>query len=212
MPAAENPLVRSTATRVAIIASWEHLPLRLRPATPLTDDELFDFCVANGDLKIERTPDGELVIMPPTGGEIGRQNAEIVMQLAVWAKTDGTGIVFDSSTGFMLSNGAERAPDAAWVTRSRWDALSTDERRRFPPLCPDFVIELRSPSERRPDLLAKMEEYVGCGVRLAWVIDPEEHRVHVFRPGNRPIVLEEPSEVDASPELAGFVLDLRPIW
>src|SRR5262249_4391081 len=152
------------------------------PARPMTGDELFEFCSANAELQIERSADGEIIIMPPTGAETGRRNAEITAQLVTWAKRDGRGVAFDSSTGFLLPNGAERSPDAAWVARRRWDALTAEERERFAPLCPDFVLELRSPNDALEDMKTKMVEYMACGARLGWLIDPEERRVHVYRP------------------------------
>ena len=119
---------------------------------------------------------------------------------------------FDSSTGFLLPNGAERAADIAWVQRSRWDALTPAERRKFPPVCPDFVIELRSPRDTLASQQAKLEEYLACGARLGWLIDPDEHRVHVYRPGRAVEVMEHPGELRGDPELSGLILDLRSIW
>lgn len=133
------------------------LVLRLRPVLDLTDDQFFALCQLNDTLRIERTAAGEILLMPPTGGETGRGNADITMQLGLWTKRDGTGVFFDSSTGFRLPNGATRSPDAAWLPRERYEAIPLAERRAFVPLCPDFVIELRSPSDRLADLQAKME-------------------------------------------------------
>jgi Uma2 family endonuclease len=181
-------------------------------AHPLGDDELYELSRANRDLRIERTPDGELIIMSPTGGETGRQNATLLRLLGNWSERDGSGIVFDSSTGFLLPNGAERSPDAAWVGRERWDALSDDERRTFPPLCPDFVIELQSPSDSGAEQRAKMLEYIGCGAALGWLLDPDARQVLVYRPGAAVETLEDPAEVSADPILAGFVLRLAALW
>src|SRR6185436_19135664 len=138
------------------LATWDHLPLRVRVAVPLSDDELFELCQVNRDLRIERTADGEIWVMPPTGGETGRQNSSLTAQLGRWSELDGSGVSFDSSTGFLLPNGAERSPDAAWVALARWQALSAEDRARFPPLCPDFVVELRSRSDEFGNLRAKM--------------------------------------------------------
>jgi Uma2 family endonuclease len=198
--------------RLTVVARWRHLPMRIRLAAPLADDDLFDLCAANRELRIERTSDGELVIMPPTGGDTGRRNFDLTGQFAVWVRRDGTGVGFDSSTGFLLPNGAERAPDLAWVRKPRWDALTEAERRKFPPLCPDFVIELRSPSDQLGGQQAKLEEYIACGAHLGWIIDPEERRVHVYRPGRAVDVLERPTELRGDPELPGLILDLRTIW
>jgi Uma2 family endonuclease len=198
--------------RMNIVARWRDLPMRIRLAAPLGDDELFEFCAANRDLRIERTADGELLIMPPTGGETGRRNFDLIGQFAGWVRRDGTGLGFDSSTGFLLPNGAERAPDLAWVTKSRWDALSDLQRRKFPPLCPDFVLELRSPSDKIAEQSAKLEEYIACGARLGWLLDPDGRRVHVYRPGRAVEIVEGATELRGDPELPGLVLDLRSIW
>ena len=197
---------------MTIVAQWRHLPMRVRLATSLGDDELFEFCAANSDLQIERSADGELIIMPPTGGETGRRNFDLIGQFASWVHRDGTGVGFDSSTGFILPNGAERAPDIAWVRRSRWDVLTDEQRRRFPPVCPDFVVELRSSSDKLEYQRDKLEEYIACGARLGWLIDPAERRAYVYRPARDVEVLEQPSELRGDPELPGLVLDLRSIW
>jgi Uma2 family endonuclease len=198
--------------RMTLVARWRHLPMRIRLAAPLGDDDLFELCAANRELRIERTTDGELVIMPPTGGETGRRNFDLTGQFAAWVRRDGTGVGFDSSTGFLLPNGAERAPDVAWVRRSRWDALTDAQRRKFPPVCPDFVIELRSPSDTLAAGQAKLEEYLACGARLGWLIDPDERRAYVYRPGRVVHVVEQATELRGDPELPGLILDLRSIW
>ena len=188
------------------------LPARVRLATPMDDDELFELCRVNRDLRIERTASGELIIMPPAGGESGRRNLAVAGQFWNWVQKDGSGIGFDSSAGFVLPNGAERSPDAAWVRRERWEALSVTQRRKFPRLCPEFVIELRSPSEKLRDLEEKMKEYVDNGSRLGWLIDPDARRVTVFRPGQPAQRLENPATVSGEAELPGFVLDLTLVW
>lgn len=194
------------------LATWDHLPLRLRMAVPIGDDELFELCEVNRDLRIERTADGEILIMPPTGGETGRRNAALTVQLGRWCELDGSGVSFDSSTGFILPSGAERSPDAAWVTLARWRALSAEARAKFPPICPDFVMELRSRSDDLARLLAKMEEYRASGARLGWLIDPVERRVHVYRPHAEVETLDAPVTLAGDPELRGFVLNLSRIW
>lgn len=178
----------------------------------MTDDELFEFCQLNPDWRIERTAGGELIIMPPGGGETGIQNSQLNRLLGNWAEADGTGVVFDSSTGFTLPNGAKRSPDAAWLLRSRWEALTLEERRKFPPLCPDFVIELRSPTDTLAPLQDKMAEYITNGARLGWLIDPQERKVHVYRPDAQAVCLENPQQLSGDPVLPGFVLDLAKIW
>jgi Uma2 family endonuclease len=191
-----------------------HPPLvvHLRPVLDLTDDQLYEFCQINRDLRIERNRQGELIIMPPTGGQTSERNAEIIIQLGSWAKRNGEGVTFDSSGGFRLNNGAVRSPDAAWVKRSRLSTLTAEERQKFLPLCPEFVIELRSPTDSLDVLREKMQEYVDNGAQLAWLIDPEQKRVYVYRPGVPVQELERPEKVYGHPLLSGFELDLREIW
>jgi len=191
-----------------IYALERHFPVRVRVATRLSDDELFDLCVQNRELRIERTKEGELIFMSPTGSEAGRRNFQLIVALGVWAARDGTGVGFDSSTGFLLPNGAERSPDAAWVRRERWEALTPEQRRKFAPLCPDFVVELRSPSDSLAELHAKMHEYVECGARLAWLIDVDDGRAWVYRPGRQVETIENAKALSGEPELPGFVLEL----
>jgi Uma2 family endonuclease len=191
-----------------IYALDKHFPMRVRPASRLSDDELFELCARNRDLRIERTASGEIIVMSPTGGETGRRNFLLIAQLATWAARDGSGIGFDSSTGFLLPNGAERAPDAAWLRRERWETLTRDQRRQFVALCPDFVIELRSPSNDLAELQAKMEEYVGCGARLGWLIDVDAKRAWVYRPGRPVETIENAAYLSGDPELAGLMVDL----
>jgi Uma2 family endonuclease len=197
---------------MTIAGWWIYLPMRIRLAEPLDDDALLKFCAANSDLRIERTSDGELIIMPPTGGETGNRNHELNGQFFMWERQDGTGKGFDSSTGFSLPNGAMRSPDYAWVLKSRWDALTKEQRRKFSPLCPDFVMELRSDSDLLHDLQAKLDEYIACGARLGWLIDPIGGRAYVYRPGRAVEVFERPPELRGDPELPGLVIDLREVW
>ncbi len=191
-----------------------HPPLvvQLKPVLNLTDDQLFEFSQINRDLRIERNAQGELIIMPPPGGDTGERNSEINMQLRLWTKRNGEGATFDSSSGFRLINGAVRSPDAAWVRRSRLNALTADERKKFVPLCPDFVIELRSSTDSLNLLLEKMQEYLDNGAQLAWLIDPEQRRVYVYRPQEPVQELDKPETVSGDPLLSGFELNLREIW
>lgn len=183
-------------------------PLRHR----MTDEEFFDFCQANRGLRIERTSEGDLIVMSPSGGRTGNRNLKLGARLENWAEADGSGLAFDSSTGFILPNGAKRSPDLAWVSRSRWDGLTARQQEAFPPLCPDFVVELRSPTDDLSDLRAKMEEYVANGARLGWLIDPFEKKVYVYRPGEEVGVLDRPDRVSGDPLLPGLSLDLAPVW
>ena len=188
------------------------LTLHLASVLRLTDDQLFELCQRNRELRIEREPTGDLTLMTPAGGKSANRNARILTRLNRWAEEDGTGETFDSSGGFLLPDGAMRSPDAAWVERSRLAALPAEARERFLPLCPDFVLELRSPSDPLADLQAKMREYLDNGARLGWLIDPQDRRVHIYRPGTAVEVLDAPASVSASPELAGFELELERIW
>jgi Uma2 family endonuclease len=186
--------------------------LRLLPAVDLSDDQLLDLCRLNQELRIERTSEGDLVIMPLVGGGTAERESEINFQLRRWAKEDGTGVAFTSSAGFVLPNRAMRAPDAAWVRRSRLAGLSREEKEKFLPLCPDFVIELRSPTDRLSTQQQKLEEYLENGALLGFLIDPIARTVYVYRPGKAPEILREPQTVSADPVLPGFTLQLKEIW
>jgi Uma2 family endonuclease len=178
----------------------------------MTDHEFYEFCQLNSEWRIERTCEGDLILMPPTGGQTGRRNFILTGVFTAWVEADGTGVGFDSSTGFTLPNGAKRSPDLAWVKRSRWEGLTEEDREEFPPLCPDFVVELRSRSDSLPTLFAKMEEYIANGALLGWLIDPFEKKVYVYRPPAEVRCLENPETVSGDPVLPGFVLDLRRLW
>jgi len=178
----------------------------------MTDDQFFEFCQANRDLRLERTAEGDILIMPPAGFESGHLNINIASQLHCWAKRDGTGIALNSSAGFRLPNHATRNPDAAWVLKSRLKGFSREEKRKFLALCPDFVVELKSPTDRLADLEDKMEEYLENGARLGWLIDPDRRRVFVYRPGEPAQCLENPLQLAGDPVLPGFVLELKEVW
>lgn len=188
------------------------LTLNLRPTLELTDDQFYDLCQHNRDLRIERTTNGELIIMAPVGGEGGSRSGRVNQQVFNWIDTNVQGIAFDSSTGFKLPNGADRSPDVAWVRRDRWDALTPEQKRKFPPLCPDFVIELRSESDSLQTLQAKMREYIENGALLGWLIDPKSQQVEIYRPEQPVEVLQKPETLSGETVLPGFVLDLKPIF
>jgi Uma2 family endonuclease len=188
------------------------LTLHLLPGITLTEEQFETICEQNRDLRIERNEAGDLILMPPTGGQTGDRNSELNMQLRLWAKTNGDGRVFDSSTGFILPNGANRSPDAAWVSRPRLVGIPVEQRGKFLPLCPDFVVELRSPTDSLNDLTDKMKEYLSNGTKLGWLIDPAEQRLHVFRPGTEAQILDAPERISGDPELPGFELVLAEIW
>jgi len=181
-------------------------------ALRLTEKQFFRLCQDNRDLRMEMTARGEIIILTPTGSETDRQNNEINYQLTHWAKNDGRGIVFDSSSGFVLTNGAQVAPDASWVRRERYEALSPEQRSKFAPLCPDFVIELRSPQDRLPGLQSRLNEYLENGAHLGWLIDPSTRTVHLYLPGQAVTILKDPATVSGDPLLSSFVLDLREVW
>lgn len=189
------------------------LPVRLRTERPMSDDELLAFSSANDALQIEREPNGELTIMSPTGGEAAEADAEILYQLAAWARTGNAGATFGPSAGFRLRDGSVRSPDAAFLSWPVWNAISREERRKFVPACPEFVIELRSPTDRLKSVHEKMQQWINNGAELAWLIDPERQIVEVYRPGQeKPDVLEGVSAVYGEGPVAGFVLELARIW
>jgi Uma2 family endonuclease len=176
-----------------------------------SEEEFFDFCQSNRDLRIERSVEGEIIVMSPAGGYSSFQNAEVLSQLNAWAKKDGSGVAFDSSAGFRLPNGAMRSPDAAWVRLSPLQELSYREKRQFIPLCPDFVIEVASPSDEVAALREKMEEYRAAGVRLGWLILPDSKQVEIYTPTELQ-TLTTPEAVSGDPVLPGFRLELALIW
>jgi Uma2 family endonuclease len=200
-----------------------HQPVALEPSTPevlalnvqsmgLTDEQFEKLCRDNPDLRIELTSKGELIIMRPTGMKTGWRNSKITGRLWEWTEKDGSGLSFDSSTLFTLPDGSKRSPDASWIRRQRVEKLSQEEQAGFANIVPDFVIELRSPSDRWPVLEEKMRDYMRNGVPLAWLIDPASKRVYIYRP-NQPVeTLDNPETVSAQPELTGFTFNVREIW
>ena len=178
----------------------------------LTDAQFEQLCRDNRDLRLELTFEGELVVMPPAGSKTGLRNARLNQRLANWTDIDGTGVCFDSSTGFVLPNGAKYSPDSAWIGRNRWDALTNEEQEGFAPICPDFVVELRSHSDSLSRLQSKMQEYIENGAQLAWLIDPLKRQVYIYRPAHDIEVLDDPETVTGEPLLSGFVLNLQELW
>jgi Uma2 family endonuclease len=189
-----------------------NLTVNLNNVIQLSREQFYEICVANPNVKFERNAKGEIVIMAPTGGETGRSNSGLIAQLWIWNQQSGLGIVFDSSTGFTLPNGADRSPDLAWISIDRWNALTVDERAKFLPLCPDFVVELLSPSDNWLGGQAKLAEYMENGCRLGWLIDPKAKRVAIYRQRLSPEVLHIPKSLTGEEILPGFVLDLNYIW
>jgi len=186
--------------------------VNLDPIMKLTRDQFHELCAANPELKLERNANGELVIMSPTGGETGAWNSDITIDLGIWNRQTATGKTFDSSTGFSLPRGSDRSPDAAWIPIEKWNALTPEQRKKFLPLCPDFAIELLSPTDSWVKGLAKMQEYQDNGCRLGWLIDPERKRVAIYRLGQSVEILEAPMSLSGEDVLLGFVLKLENIW
>jgi Uma2 family endonuclease len=186
------------------------LILNLSSAIELTDEQFFQLCVNNRDLRLEQTAEGELIIMPPTGWKSGNRNSRLTQRLGNWTDADGTGLAFDSSTGYILPNGAKRSPDASWVSRERLEALNPDPTR-FLPMAPDFAVELRSANDELKTLQKKMQEYIDNGVRLGWLLDPQNQRVEIYRPGQDMEVLQSPTSLSGEDVLPGFMLDLTQI-
>lgn len=178
----------------------------------LTDEQFFEFCQMNQTLSIERTAKGEIIIMPPAGGETGSRNMKLSIRVGIWAKDDGRGVAFDSSTGFILPNGATRSPDAAWVHRDRLSTLTPEQKRKFLPLCPDFVVDLQSPSDTLDTLKAKLQEYIANGAQLGWLLVPDTREVYIYRPHSEPVHLADPQQISGDPLLPGFVLKLADVW
>ncbi len=190
----------------------ETAPVHIRHRRPLTHDEYYEFCAANPDLRIELTAEGEIIIMPPTGVETGYRNSELTAQLRDWARRDGRGRAFDSNTEFLLPDGSALCPDASWVERTRLARLTREQKRKFTPIVPDFVVELTSPSDRLPRVRKKMESWIANGVKLAWLIDADRRTVYVYRPRREPEKLNAPPKLKGEGPVAGFVLDLAEIW
>ncbi|MBN3894974.1 MAG: Uma2 family endonuclease [Nostoc sp. NOS(2021)] len=188
------------------------LTLNLNSIIKLTREQFYQLCEENPDLQLERNAQGELVIMPPTGGETGKSNVNLILQLASWNEQKQLGEVFDSSTGFTLPNGADRSPDVSWVEKSRWDSLTKEQREKFIPLCPDFAIEIMSPSDTLKKVQEKMHEYISNGCRLGWLINRKKQEVEIYRPGQDVEVLKSPQTLSGENVLPGFVLTLKKIW
>jgi len=178
----------------------------------VSEAEFVEFCERNPDMRIEMSEDGDIVIMPPTNTETGRKNFDVIGNFWAWTKKDKTGVAFDSSTGFTLPNGARRSPDLAWVRKEKWDALSKEEKRRFARLVPDFVVELRSETDSLKVLQNKMLEYIESGVLLGWLIDPQERKVHIYRPEKAVETLDNPERISGESVIEGFILEMENIF
>jgi len=178
----------------------------------ITDDQFYQLCRENPDVKFERNARGEIIVMSPTGGETGSYNSEINADFVIWNRQTKLGICFDSSTCFKLPSGANRSPDVSWIEQARWDALTPEQKQKFPPIAPDFVLELMSPTDSLKDTQGKMQEYMNNQVKLGWLINRKTRRVEIYRQGQATEVLESPTELSGEDILPGFVLNLQGIW
>ncbi|PSB05046.1 Uma2 family endonuclease [Merismopedia glauca] len=186
--------------------------INLPAIAQFNDEQFYQLCQANSDLKLELSAVGELIVMPPTGGITGKRNSDIIADLVIWNRRTGLGVVFDSSTVFKLPNGANRSPDAAWIPLDKWNALTSEQQEKFLPLCPDFVIELRSPSDSLKTLQNKMQEFIDNGTVLGWLINPQARQVEIYHQSREKEVLEHPINVLGENVLPGFVFNLQLIW
>ncbi len=188
------------------------LLLNLPPILQLTDEQFAQLAAANREMRLELTAKGELIIMPPTGGETGKRNFEIYIDLGIWNRQTRLGKAFDSSTGFRLPKGGTRSPDASWITLARWENLTSEQRKKFLPLCPDFVVELVSETDDEEETQKKMQEYLDNGLRLGWLINPKTQQVRIYRLKQFVEVLQSPTSLSGEDVLPGLVLALQPIW
>jgi Uma2 family endonuclease len=186
--------------------------LNFNPVIEMTDEQFYQLCRANPDVKFERSPTGELLIMPPTGGETGNCNSEIGADFVFWNRKTKLGKVFDSSTCFRLPKGGSRSPDVAWIQQARWDALTPEQKEKFPPIAPDFVLELTSPTDSLQETQAKMQEYMLSGVKLGWLIHRKTRTVEIYRPEQAVEILESPTTLSGEATLSGFIPDLSSVW
>jgi len=188
------------------------LTISLESVIDLTDEQFFQLCRKNSDLRFERNVQGDITVMAPEGGETGMRSASITTDLAIWNRKIKLGFTFGSSTGFKLPNGSDRSPDASWILKDRWQALTLEQRAKFAPICPDFVLELMSPSDNLKITQAKMQEYQDNGARLGWLINRKEREVEIYRIGKPKEVLQNPSSLSGEDVLPEFVLSLTEIW
>ena len=198
----------------AVSVESEPFVIKFKPLTEMTDEQFAKFCALNDILRIERTSEGEIILMPPAHGDAGKRNADLNADLTIWARSNGDGSYYDSSTGFKLPNGALRSPDASWISNARLGALTPQQHSGFFDICPDFVIELRSSSDSLTELRAKMQEYIENGARLGWLIDPiaTPKQVYIYRPKAEAEIMDKPDTISAEPEMPGFILNLTRIW
>ncbi|WP_392535585.1 Uma2 family endonuclease [Nostoc sp. C117] len=188
------------------------IAINLNPIIQLADNQFYQLCRENPEVKFERNAAGKLLIIPPTGGETGNCNSEINADFVIWNRQTKLGKVFDSSTCFKLTNGANRSPDVAWIRQERWDALTPEQKEKFPPIAPDFVLELMSPSDTLRETQDKMQEYINNGVKLGWLINPKMRQVEIYRLGQTVEILTSPEQLSGEDVLPEFILNLSIIW
>ncbi|MEL6462562.1 MAG: Uma2 family endonuclease [Cyanobacteria bacterium J06621_15] len=188
------------------------LSLQIPPSLKFTDEEFEQIVEFNKELRLELTAEGELILMSPTGGETGNRNFDLIGQIWFWSRKNKLGKAFDSSTGFKLPNGATRSPDASWIKIERWEALTSEQRKKYLPLCPDFAVELVSESDDVEDTRKKMREYIENGLRLGWLINPKDKQVEIYRIGKEVEILDSPTSLSGEDVLVGFNLDLEVIF
>ncbi|MDJ0579639.1 Uma2 family endonuclease [Crocosphaera sp.] len=180
--------------------------------TKINDEQFFKLCRNNPELKLEQNQNGEIIIMSPTGGETGKRNANLITDFGIWNRQKKLGQIFDSSTGFKLPLGSNRSPDVAYIQQERWDKLTQEEKEKFPPIAPDFVLELKSKTDSLKELQEKMQEYMNNGVKLGWLINPEKKQVEIYRQGQEKVILDNPQTLSGEDILPEFRLDLALIW
>ncbi|WP_293126284.1 Uma2 family endonuclease [Microcoleus sp. bin38.metabat.b11b12b14.051] len=188
------------------------ITLNLNSIIQITSEQFYQLCEEHPELKLERNANGELIVMPPTGGETGKSNSKFNLQIGLWNEQTELGEAFDSSTGFTLPNKADRSPDASWVEKSRWEALTPQQREKFIPLCPDFAVEILSPTDSLKKTQEKMQEYIENGCRLGWLINRKKREIEIYRPAQAVEVLQSPLTLSGENVLPGFVLNLQKIW
>lgn len=198
--------------QLPVITEINPMVVQFHPIVSLTDDQFYDFCQLNKNYRIERSATGEVIFMSPTGSETDQRNFDLIVELGIWVKQDNTGVGFGSSGGFTLPNGAVRSPDAAWIKKTRWEAIPLAKRKKFAPICPEFVIELRSDSDVLKTLKSKMEEYIENGTLLGWLIDRVNRKVYIYRPNSEVEELDNPTTLSGEDVLPGFVLRLSVVW
>ena len=207
-----NMKTKTMKTQTTVVIETLPMVLKMQPNIIISDEQFFEFCQLNRDLRIERNQFGDLLIMSPTDLETGERNFNLIGELGIWTKQNGTGVGFGSSGGFTLPNGAVRSPDAAWINRTKWEAIPAEQRKKFAPICPEFIIELRSETDNLKILQEKMQEYIDNGTQLGWLIDRKQRKVFIYRPNCVVEELDNPQTLTGENLLPGFVLDLSQIW